>query len=68
MNLLFRTYSLLPLAIVRNKSLNIGDIIQIRGYKYYINCAPNTISPTGKKCKFYHCVQAIDNCKVTNTI
>ena len=68
MNLLFRTNSLFPLAIVRNKSLNIGDIIQIRGHKYYINCAPDTISPTGKKYRFYYCVQAVDNCKITNII
>ena len=62
MNLLFRTYSLFPLALVKNKTLNIGDI------KYYINCAPNTISPTGKKYKFYYCIQATNNCEVTNTI
>lgn len=34
----------------------------------YINCCPDTISPTGKRCKFYYCVQATNNCKVTNTI
>lgn len=56
MNLLFRTYSLFPLALVKNKTLNIGDIVQIGENKYYINCAPNTISPTGKKYKFYYCI------------
>ena len=68
MNLLFRTYSLFPLALVNNKTLNIGDIVQIGENKYYINCAPNTISPTGKKYKFYYCIQATNNCEVTNTI
>nr|DAK65617.1 MAG TPA: hypothetical protein [Caudoviricetes sp.] len=68
MNLLFRTYSLFPLALVKNKTLNIGDIVQIGENKYYINCAPNTISPTGKKYKFYYCIQATNNCEVTNTI
>ena len=68
MNLLFRTYSLFPLALVKNKTLNIGDIVQIGENKYYINCAPNTISPTGKKYKFYYCIQATNNCQVTNTI
>ena len=52
MNLLFRTYSLFPLALVKNKTLNIGDIVQIGENKYYINCAPNTISPTGKNISF----------------
>ena len=68
MNLLFRTYSLFPLALVKNKTLNIGDIVQIGENKYYNNCAPNTISPTGKKYKFYYCIQATNNCQVTNTI
>lgn len=68
MNLLFRTYSLFPLALVKNKTLNIGDIVQIGENKYCINCAPNTISPTGKKYKFYYCIQATNNCEVTNTI
>lgn len=68
MNLLFRTYSFFPLAFVRNKTLNIGDIVQIGKNKYYINCCPNTISPTGKRCKFYYCVQATNNCEITNTI
>lgn len=39
-----------------------------RENNYYINCAPNTISPTGKKYKFYYCIQATNNCEVTNTI
>lgn len=68
MNLLFTTYNnIIPLAIVRNKTLKIGDVVEVRGRKYYINCEPNTITPTGRRSKFYYCVMA-EGVEITNTL
>lgn len=69
MNLLFRTYNkIIPLAVVSNKTLKVGDIVEIHKKKYYINCEPNTISPSGKKNKFYYCVKTTENAVVTNKV
>lgn len=69
MQLLFGTWNhIIPLAIVTNKTLKKEDVVEIKGNKYYINCEPNTIRPNGKKCRFYYCVKAVKECKVTNTI
>ncbi len=69
MQLLFRTWNhFIPLAIVINKTLKQGDIVEIRGRKYYINCEPNGISPSGKRHKFYYCVGVSEECNVTNTV
>lgn len=69
MQLLFGTWNkYIPLAIVTNKRLQRGDVVEIKGNKYYINCEPYTLRPNGKRCKFYHCVKAVKECKVTNTI
>lgn len=68
MDLLFTTYNrMIPLAVVRNKTLKMGDIVKIRGRTYYINCQPGTITPTGKRCKFYYCVRT-EGTKITNAV
>lgn len=69
MQLLFRTWNhIIPLAIVRNKDLMVGDVVEVRGEKYYINCAPGVYTPSKHKCKFYYCVRADENAKVTNKV
>lgn len=69
MQLLFGTWNhIIPLAIVTNKTLKQKDVVEIKGNKYYINCEPNTITPNGKRCKFYYCVRASNEWDVTNTI
>lgn len=69
MQLLFSTWNhFIPLAIVTNKTLKQGDIVEIKGNKYYINCDPNTIRPNGKRCRFYYCIGAINGWEITNTV
>ena len=69
MQLLFGTWNhIIPLAIVKNRTLKVGDIVEVRGQKYYINCQPKTVSPSGKKIRFYYCVKTIKDAKVTNSI
>ena len=69
MQLLFRTWNhFIPLSIVTNKTLKIGDIVEVKGQKYYVNCQPNTISPSGKKIRFYYCVRVIETAEITNTV
>ena len=69
MQLLFRTWNkIIPLAIVTNKTLKQGDVVEIKGNKYYINCEPNTITPRGKRCRFYYCVKASNEWNVTNNV
>ena len=69
MQLLFRTWNhFIPLAIVKNKTLKQGDVVEIKGDKYYINCDPYSIRPNGKKCRFYYCIRALRESTVTNTI
>ena len=47
MQLLFRTWNhIIPLTVVTNKTLKIGDVVEVRGQKYYVNCQPKTISPS----------------------
>lgn len=54
MQLLFKTWNrIIPLAIVTNKTLKQGDVVQIKNQNYYINCEPNTISASGKKIRFF---------------
>ena len=68
MQLLFRTWNhFIPLVIVTNKTLKRGDIVKVRGEKYYVNCEPGTITPSGKRCKFYYCTGAHSTSTVTNT-
>lgn len=69
MQLLFRTWNhIIPLAIVKNKNLKLGDVVEIRKRKYVITCEPNGISPSGKIHKFYYCVKASNEYRVTNTV
>lgn len=69
MQLLFRTWNhIIPLAIVKNKNLKLGDVVEIRGRKYVITCEPNGISPSRKRHKFYYCVKASNEYRVTNTV
>lgn len=69
MQLLYRTWNhIIPIAIVTNKTLTQGDIVEIKGDKYYINCEPNTITPRGKRCRFYYCIKASKEQDITNTI
>jgi hypothetical protein len=69
MQLLFRTWNhIIPLAIVTNKTLKIGDVVEIKGQKYYVNCEPKTVSPSGKKIRFYYCVKATKDAEVTNKV
>lgn len=69
MQLLFRTCNhIIPLAIVTNKTLKQGDVVQIKNQNYYINCEPNTISASGKKIRFFYCVRATKDWKITNTV
>lgn len=69
MQLLFRTWNhIIPLAIVTNKTLKVGDIVEVGNQKYYVNCQPNTISPSGKRIRFYYCVRVINEAEVTNTV
>ena len=69
MQLLFRTWNhIIPLAVVTNKTLKIGDVVEIRGQKYYVNCRPKTISPSGKKIRFYYCIRSTKDVEVTNTV
>ena len=69
MQLLFRTWNkIIPLAIVTNKTLKQGDVVEIKGNKYYINCEPNTITPRGKRCRFYYCVKASNEWNITNNV
>lgn len=69
MQLLFRTWNhIIPLAIVTNKTLKIGDVVEVRGQKYYVNCQPKTVSPSGEKIRFYYCVRVIEDAEVTNKV
>ena len=69
MQLLYGVWNhIIPIAIVKNKTLKIGDIVEVRGKKYYINCQPKTISPSGKKIRFYYCVKTTEDTKATNDI
>lgn len=69
MQLLFRTWNhIIPLTVVTNKTLKIGDVVEIRGQKYYVNCQPKTISPSGKKIRFYYCIRTTKDAEVTNTV
>ena len=69
MQLLFRVWNhIIPLSIVSNKKLKVGDIVEVRGQKYYINCQPKTVSPSGKKIRFYYCVKTVNDAEVTNSI
>lgn len=69
MQLLFRTRNhIIPLAIVTNKTLKIGDVVEIKGQKYYVNCEPKTVSPSGKKIRFYYCVKTTKDTEVTNKV
>lgn len=69
MQLLFGTWNqIIPLAIVTNKTLKVGDIVKVRGQKYYVNCQPKTFSASGKKIRFYYCVKTTDDAEVTNTV
>lgn len=67
MQLLFRTWNHI-IAIVTNKTLKIGDVVEIKGQKYYVNCQPKTVSPSGKKIRFYYCVRTIKDAEVTNKV
>lgn len=69
MQLLFTTRNhWIPLAVVTNKTLAQGDIVQIKDKKYYINLVPGYEKLNGKKVKFYFCVRVVDTAKVTNTV
>ena len=69
MQLLFRTWNhIIPLTVVTNKTLKIGDVVEVRGQKYYVNCQPKTISPSGKKIRFYYCIRTTKDAEVTNTV
>ena len=69
MQLLFGTWNhWIPLAVVTNKTLSQGDIVQIKDKKYYIYLAPGSKRCNGKKAKFYFCVGVIDTANVTNTV
>ena len=64
MNLLFKTWRrIIPLAIVTNKTLKRGDVVEIKGKKYYISCQPGDMNG-----KFYFCVDAHMSTNVTNTV
>ena len=56
MNLLFKTNSKIPFAIISSKH-KVGDIIFIFGDKYYINCEPKMINQKGEIFKHYYCVK-----------
>lgn len=63
MQFLFRTWNhVIPLAIVKNKTLKMGDVVGVRGQKYYVNCQP------GKEHKFFYCVRTVNEAEVTNSI
>ena len=65
MQLLFRTWNhVIPLAIVTNKKLKIGDVVEVKGQKYYVNCQPKTVSLSGKKIRFYYCVRTTEDANV----
>ena len=69
MQLLFRTWNhIIPLTVITNKTLKIGDVVEVRGQKYYVNCQPKTISPSGKKIRFYYCIRTTKDAEVTNTV
>lgn len=69
MQLLFTTRNhWIPLAIVTNKTLSQGDIVEIKDKKYYINLVPGYEKWNGKKVKFYFCVRVVDTAEVTNTV
>lgn len=69
MQLLFRTWNhIIPLAIVSNKTLRQGDVVKIKNQNYYINCKPNTISASGKRIRFFYCIRATNDWKITNTV
>ena len=64
MQLLFRTWNhIIPLAIVTNKTLKQGDVVQIKNQNYYINCEPNTISASGKKIRLCKSDKWLENHK-----
>ncbi len=69
MQLLFRTWNhIVPLAVVTNKTLKIGDVVEVRNQKYYVNCQPKATSPSGKKIRFYYCVRTTEDAEVTNKV
>ncbi len=69
MQLLFGTWNhIIPLAVVTNKTLKIGDVVELRGQKYYVNCQPKTTSPFGEKIRFYYCVRTTEDAEVTNKV
>lgn len=59
-----------PFAIVTNKTLKVGDVVKIKGHRYYINCEPGMTTPRGKKIKHYFClpIDPFSKEEVTNTI
>ena len=69
MQLLFRTWNhIIPLAIVTNRNLKQGDVVEIKDKKYFINLQPGSITVSGKKKHFYYCVKATNNTPVTNSV
>lgn len=69
MKLLFRTWNhIIPLAIVTNKNLKQGDVVEIKGQKYFINLQPDSITVSGKKARYYYCVRTTEDAEVTNKI
>jgi hypothetical protein len=69
MQLLFRTWNhIIPLAIVTNKTLKFSDIVEINKKKYCVTCEPGNFTPSGKKIRFYYCVQSVDEAEITNTV
>lgn len=69
MQLLFTTWDNTNiLSVVLNKSLKIGDVVEIKDQKYYITSQPKTILPSGKKSRFYYCVRAVQEAEITNEV
>jgi len=69
MQLLFRTWNkIIPLAIITNKDLKQGDVVEIKGQKYFINLQPKSTTASGKKVRFYYCVKTTKDAEVTNKV
>lgn len=55
-HLVFTTWNhIIPIGWL-DDSYHIGDTFKRFGNIYYINCEPNTVTPTGHVCKHYYCV------------
>ena len=55
-HLVFTTWNhIIPIGWL-DSSYHIGDSFKRFGNIYYVNCEPNTVTPSGHVCKHYYCV------------